>query len=301
MKKFLILIILLNYLGVFSQDLEIQLDIEKIKKKNVLNIGGLKSKNHIEVPYLYITYKNLSNKNIYFKKINNSQKTECFQNVLASKIFENFHNDLEKNLKKDTSNSYKAFMDHKPLDDYSLFDIENTKSIEKHGKGYITVAPLREKIEGQFNTLMEVIHFQNLLNKYNPDIQLEYFKYQGKKKISILEAEKWLYRNDFVKIENIDNLFNYETLSINVSLIKNNFIFLKKGESYTEKVSLISLKLLGQNFEFDFRELKFHDYEERYDLDINENLRFYYPKSIDGYTPVDENSVIIFIPLKVKL
>lgn len=137
MKNFLVLTILLNYLGVFSQDLAIQLDIEKIKEKNVLNIGGLKSKNHIEVPYLYITYKNLSNKNIYFKKTNNSQKTECFPNVLASKIFENFHNDLMKNLKKDTSNSYKTFMDHKPLNDNSLFDIENTKSIEKHGKGYI--------------------------------------------------------------------------------------------------------------------------------------------------------------------
>lgn len=299
MKNIIVLIALLNCSGIFSQDLSIQLEIEKVRKKNVLNIGSLRSKRNIEVPYLKVTYTNLSDKDVYFKKINRSQKTKYHPKVLTHQIFKNFNNDLDSNLKKDTSSVYTVFLDSQPLSSGFLFEIENEKTIRAYGKQYVTVYPLREMVESRFYTIMDIIELQNMLNEYHQDVQLEYFKYNDKKDISIREAEKWLHHNDHIK--NIDKAFTDETLSIDVSLIRDDFIFLKGGESYTEKISLIGLKLLGQNFEFDFRELKFHDYEERFDFDTKKFLHFYYPKNVDGYAPLNEHSVIDFTSLKVKL
>lgn len=301
MKKIIILLLLLNNHVNFSQDLSIHLEIAKVKEKNFLNIGFEKSKRFIIVPYLNITYQNLSNKDIYFKKINKCQKVECYPNALTSKISTNFDDDLNKNIKKDKFNFFKVFLDDKPLYDETFFDIENVKTIEKHGKEYITVAPLRDIIEERFNTIVGIIQLQCLLNKYNQNVQLEYFKYGKRKNISVFEAEKWLLENNFVEINNIDNVFIHETHTIDISHIKDDFIFLKKGESYTEKINLIGLKLLGQNFEFDYRNLKFDNYEEKYNFNLKKMERFYLPKNVDGHVPLDKDFKIEFIPLKIKL
>jgi len=301
MKKIIILLLLLNNYVNFSQDLSIHLEIVEATEKNFLNIGFEKSKSFIETPYLNITYQNLSNKDIYFKKLDKCQKVECYPNALASKISTNFNDDLNKNIKKDKLNVYKVFLDAKPLYAETYFDIENAKTIEKQGKEYITIAPMRDIIEERFYTMVGIAQLQCLLKKYGQNVQLEYFKYKKRKNISVFEAEKWLLENNFVEIKNIDNVFINETHSIDISHIKDYFIFLKKGESYTEKINLIGLKLLGQNFEFDYRNLKFDNYEEKYNFNLKKMERYYLPKNVDGFVPLDKGFEIEFTPLKVKL
>lgn len=301
MKKLIALLLLLSYTVAFSQDLSIRLNIIEVKERNFLNFGYLKSKRFIQVPYLEITYHNLSKKDVYFKRMDGCKKTEGVMMASESNIYTYFNNDLYKNTKKDLSSAHIIFLDPKPLNQMSFFDIENVKTVEKHGKKYVSVAPSHELIEGQLNTIAGMLQLQDLLNKYNPEVQLEYFKYKGKTKISLLEAEKWYLKTDFIKTRKTEDFFNRETYLGDINDIKNDFIFLKEGESYTEKINLLGLKLLGQNFRFDYRELKFKDYEERFNLSQKKTERFYYPQNINGYIPVNSDFLIEFTPLNIKL
>lgn len=301
MKKLIVLLLLLNNYILQSQDLSIELNLLKVEENNFLNIGCLKSKRIIEVPYLEITYRNLSDRNIYFAKLDKCQKENCYPIGLAHKISSNFKYDLNKSVYKDKHNDYKVYLDNRALRDNFIFEIEDISSAKTEETGKIKIYPQRDIIEDRFHTIVGILQLQSLLNRHNENFQLKYFNYRNRKKISVFEAEYWLDKNDFKKIKNIDSLFITESFTVNISQIKDDFIFLKTGESFTEIVNLIGLKLLGKNFEFDYRNLRFNNYEERYNLENKKMERFFYPKNVNGYVPVDENYEISFTPLKVKL
>lgn len=301
MKYVFYLILILNFFLGFSQDLLIDLELVEIREKNRLGIGHLISKDSVQVPYLEIKYTNISDQDVYFKRIEKCLNRKCLPIGIDSGIYQSFKNDLT-NLDRDTLNIYKVFLDSKSLKSSDLFEIVNKKTLQElenqNGKSYYSWLP--QAIDSRFQTINKIIELQNILNEYYPSVQLNYFKYEKKKKISVLKAEEMLHENQFWNFTKQVH-FNDSLKTVDVLHYSEAFIFLQNGHSYTERINLIGLKLLGQSFEFDFKELKFKDFEEVYNFELKKMERFYFPKHVDGYIPLNEESKIKFNSLKIKL
>lgn len=259
MKKYLLIILLLPTV-IFSQEITINLSIEWKDDLNENVISFNKSQNSFK-PYLKITYKNLSDKNLYFFKYNvndqyNNPKIVSFCQNIEESLFSdldsiNFNNNHKTRIK---------------LGDLFLYSFN----------------------DDPFSDISECNDVMNYLEKY-------YFE------IWMIEEYGEFYKNEFyINSEKIfkkyltitkEPISDITTLSRN--LISNElseyFVFLKRGEEYIEFVNIEGFEKIGGGYIFELEKTERMDYKivksdnQDYNIVGTQWKKIYYPKVIDSY------------------
>lgn len=250
----------LIWTGGNSQDLEVHLNIESNNEVVFLRIDGKRAKT--DVPYLSITYKNIGNSPIYFKKILSQDVISFPGNELiidddidliqGKKYLKVFTNPMNTEISIGFSNPENGYI----IDSSSLI-LLNTYNVRIKN----TSAP---SFFSQVGLLKKIIASQLALDTKN---QLAFFDYPQKKII------RYQSRFEGFSLEG-------HTVSDNgyfpVSKYENQFIFLKEKEEYTERLNLLPLKLLGGTYCFFLNHYQFDSYLKIYNSGINDSLKPYF-------------------------
>lgn len=259
MKKYLLIILLLPTV-IFSQEITINLSIEWKDDLNENVISFNKSQNSFK-PYLKITYKNLSDKNLYFFKYNvndqyNNPKIVSFCQNIEESLFSdldsiNFNNNHKTRIK---------------LGDHFLYSFN----------------------DDPYSNISECNDVMNYIEKYYFEIWMieEYGEFYKNK--FYINSEKIFKKYLTITKEPISDI---TTLSGN--LISNElseyFVFLKKGKEFIEFVNLEGFEKIGGSYIFELEKTERIDYKimksdnQDYNIAGTQWKKIYYPKVIDSY------------------
>ncbi|OFX34739.1 MAG: hypothetical protein A2X08_00990 [Bacteroidetes bacterium GWA2_32_17] len=246
MKHFILLLILLItlYKYGYSQCLSIELSIEWKSENNVLKI--IENQDLICVPYLTITYRNNTEKNIYLlKTINNISKYP----IISSTISLNTKMDLSEQVEK-----HLTFFDEE-------FNVYIGKSCYFGGGWEILGRNIDRNSEYEGSVIQnvicdiyEILKTQELLNNINDKYKLSCFNYSNKQILTYNEASKFIYENHSIEFYKNEVILNYKDTDITnekiINELKNNFVFLKEKQVYSEQFNLIGFYISGGNFNF---------------------------------------------------
>jgi len=263
MKSFLFLLFYIIASACHSQNLEIQLKAELREEYVYFKIDGNRVK--VNVPYLLVKYKNLGKEAIYFKKILNEGvisfpgKERLFHTLNGlregKQYFEIFTNPPETKFSITISNSDQEYF----IKNHSLLPL-NLYNIEIHGDP----DPLFFE---QVGLLKEII-----VSQYNLDTnkQLAFFDYPQKEIVPYIGhyADTSIEGHKVAVDENDFPIDQY----------KNQFIFLKRNEEYTQRLNLLPLLLLGGNYCFSLAHYRFENCIKLYNSGIDDSLKPYFSK-----------------------
>jgi len=282
----------------YGQNLRIELSIEWDHKHIFLR--GYKDNQRRGTPYLIITYYNLGQHDIYFKKISGNRYNENLLPIACDQPFMFMHSIVPIRTGKA---KYLHIVTNPPS---SLFEIDMSNSKQQYfnkmtrtGQDVLyhswEIRTQKDSLLDLFTALdieiiNEILSRQLFLNEYDPCKQLVFFDYPNKETIPYLDTYKKIKaKNNFITFSS-----NSDTTRFPVEEFKNDFCFLKKGDKYIEKINLLPLMLIGGSYTFTLINHVFKRYIYIYPTDepeYNRFIKFLLPKQIDGYQLYTDNFI----------
>jgi hypothetical protein len=249
MKAFILTIFIVSLPFVFyAQTVKVKLKLDWQKEKNVFAINGMPKMDSINIPYLLVSYSNTDSLNYYFYKLTTGNN-ECPQitNVIEETIFSYHEIDI----------SSLSFQKYKNNHSTILIEFNNDHFARGWQIQYGNVED-RVNLLSDLNDFHDIIESQNYLNKERL-YQLPLFNYGKREYISLKDFLKLRKQNDTKKhvsspidlpLETIGILPNDVTSEGINTKLRNLFLFLKRGEVYTDRIPLMSFYLAGGTYEF---------------------------------------------------
>lgn len=256
-----------------SQNLEIQLKAELGDKIVYLKIDGKRVK--INVPYLSVKYKNLGKEPIYFKKI----MTEDIISFPEEESFIHTLNALREGIQ------YLDLFTNPPHTKMSITLVDSNQEYFIKNHSLVPLNTYHIQIQGdpdplffeQVELLKEIIVSQSNLDSNK---QLVFFDYPKRQIVRYIGHY-------------VDTTIEGHQVAVNetdfpIDQYKNQFIFLKRNEEYTERLDLLPLLLLGGDYCFSLAHYKFENYIKLYNSGIDDSLKPYFtilnfPKKFENY------------------
>lgn len=267
--KFIVIFVfwvMIDIVSACAQELSLELSIEWTTERLDLNFIANEESNLVASPLLKLTFRNLTGEDIYFRNVY-SNKSVYPKTVFASLT----------NTKMDLGDRAKAYSNYRDRS----YRVEIDEFWEAMGQ------ELDSSTEHEFDIINDdlwaiytVLNTQQMLNEYKLQKQLSSFGYPDKEVVSYVDARKLI--SNEKKIADESEISNFHNGSFSESEIKgkykDQFVFLKAGEAYEQKVSLIGFYLLGGIFEFSVSIDSFPGY-----VISKEGQKMNLPKFVDGY------------------
>ncbi|HEY4787668.1 MAG TPA: hypothetical protein VIH57_16540 [Bacteroidales bacterium] len=267
MKKLILnTIFLFSFTGLYPQKLSIELSIEWKQEVGLLKDIYQNGCNNSCIPYLSITYRNNSDDSVYFLKPSASERGFPPIMSVIFNLSENKNDTTAESFPNYSGKEYYVYIYNSP-DCGKIWEVTSDTNILSQGH-----------TQEQINEELAEVH--RLFDRQSDsDIDTLYFNCPSKK-------------------EDMEE----ETLLIKY---KSNFIFLKKGEVFTEKYNLIGFYILGGNFEFGIHPDYLHDFiygEESWDKkqEIWVFKKMPLPEHLNGYKLYSNSFLTNTVSLKVK-
>jgi len=220
-----------------AQDLSLELAIKWKNTKTELNIPPFDSNDSVLVPILNFTFRNLTKNDIYFRNIY-TNKSGYPKVIFAS--LTNTNMDLADRAKAHSFYKCKSYQ----------VEIGESWKVNDHGFDISKEHELNI-INDDLWAIYTVLQTQKSLNNLELKKQLSSFNYPDKEIVSYREAQRII--NEKKELVNLGNnhfpnrLLTEDEIS---EKYKDNFVFLKSGETYKQEVNLIGFHFLGGNYEF---------------------------------------------------
>jgi len=296
MKHTIFILLLFSFSEItFPQQISVEISIEWKSEINNLNIACIESERVLSVPYLTIAYRNNTEDSIYFSKIIKGDFANYPPVGTASLM--NTTMDLADRVNKTLNFTGKQYQVN-ILGQFlcsGWWDVvpDSEKNLETH--------PL-SAIGEELHEIYECIKTQEKLNRIGSKYKLSCFNYKDKETISYEEA--------WEKVRDMDcycgPYYEDETGDTNsiIKLHPDNFVFLKKGDSYCEQYNLIGFLITGGEFNFSLNDNYLFDYVEGHPV-YNENTKksvvkkIKLPKQVNGYILYSGNINTNSVGLKI--
>lgn len=255
--KTIFVILIFAISNLFSQELEIHLDIIWVKEKNIFNLPIFKEADSFKIPYLKIIYTNNSPQNIYFRKISDPMDSySYFMPNYWNKPTEDLRSITKKNLDK-----YNIYIENNVYLGTYHWSIENLEILKEKEEELKKTGIIDENKNTSHDLIRDInsaIYIQNLLNKNFNNKKLKYFNYEDKEEITYNEAIRILKKSG--KLPESEN-HRAERFSVkNISEFYDYFVFLEKGGTFTQYINIVGLMVLGSYYEISFRNDKMNDF-----------------------------------------
>jgi len=296
MKHTIFILLLFSFSEItFSQQISVEISIEWKNEINNLNIACIESERVLSVPYLTIAYRNNTDTSVYFSKVIKGGIANYPKVGFPS--FDNTTMDLADQAKKNlnyTGEKYQVNLGNQ------LFCSEYWDIIPYSEEFLETRFP--SVISGELNEIYECLILQEKLNRIDSKYKLSCFNYKDKETIPYMEAWR--------KVRDMDcycgPYYEDETGDTNsiIKLHPDNFVFLKKGDSYCEQYNLIGFLITGGEFDFSLNDNYLFDYVEGQPF-YNENTKksvakkIKLPKQVNGYILYSGNINTNSVGLKI--
>ncbi|MCL2753910.1 MAG: hypothetical protein FWE44_07165 [Defluviitaleaceae bacterium] len=328
MKKILVCIVtIIGFQVAFAQGLSIELSLVWKEQETFFNFGRLRNHSKANIPYLTITYKNLTDEKLYFFNGLNiaSDTSEQWPFFIPNT---RVLSDLEMTmiLKRADStlffSTYNVFVNVQAgwgLAEETELSTHIIDSLKTHDLLQAITHQERKRMNSHHNysidTMIEILsylqtifYYQNIITRKKTNKQLSFFNNPNKKQISIEKAKKIATKENKKMINQFRKRRHpYSDHEIAQGIIpvdiKNQLVFLRPQEEYIMRFNLISFYLLGGNFIFNMRwfggsnkffYLFYDDEGAVWHRDIT------MPKELNGYKFFMEDVNIGSIELNVK-
>ncbi len=330
MKKFVVyLCVLIRIQSVFAQSLSIDLSIAWKDKESFCSFGRIKNLSSINIPYLTVKYKNLTNQSIYFfnglGNFRDENYSELEPFIIPKGVLSDM--DMERGLKQTNTtlfdNTYKVYINYlfewffeegekninlskHTIDSLSdlkrFFNYENEKKMESAKYAV-------DSLIDYLSYVQNIFYYERRIAKIAPSKQLLFFDDPNKKKISIDKARDMISKKDQKRDKRYLQLRRYYSNSeINSGEfpidIKNQLVFLKPQEEYIIQFDLISFYVLGGHFIF-YMKWKNETNHAIYSSYDKKSKSFWYhdifmPEEVNGYKYFTGNIDIDPVELKIN-
>ena len=266
MKKiFLNTVFFFSFVSVYPQVISVELSIEWKKEDILLPDTFLNGSNKSCVPYLNITYRNNSDSAIYFLKVSASNKGIP---PIVSLIFTSSENNVRPPLSFSnySGKDYYVYIGNSP-NCFNLWEVASDTCTLSQDYG-------EEMINAELNDI-----YENLAKQLRVDIGYDFDSCPSK--MDDMEEDML------------------------IKMYKDNFIFLKSGETFTEHYNLTGFYLLGGNFEFSIHPNFFYDYmygEGTWNADQKKWIlnKLALPKHLNGYNLYSGMFLSNKVSIKIK-
>lgn len=266
MLRYLHVIVLFVGFNVQSQELSVELSVEwkGLESENTLLLPG--GDTVTTIPFLKVTYRNNTAKNIYFKKPIPSKNG--YPPVVGAAI-------IQGTIKKeeDILNAYLNSTD--PREEYNVYFWQNIWGILEKYKN-----PGEENesasIQNNVSFLNDIFLVQDILNDLEVNKQLIIFNHPDKDIIDLKEAREIVRGVYYSKIKSIYISTNLSEETI-LGEHKEEFVFLKGGEVEMEYINLVSFYLVQGAFHFRPTETSLKRYMRTKDGEV------FFPERIGRY------------------
>lgn len=239
-------------------------------------------------PQLIITYENLSGCDLYFKKIVGENELLPVQSKTGIFMVAHTIASIKEGNEKITIETQSS---------NQVFDVDFSIPFQFYENDFIYDLKiyLRNKrqqvshynsIEVDIELLNDILAKQIFLNRNDSGKQLIFFKYPRKKILPYSDVSNamWLakpsQKHFKVAMENDSSVFPVEQY-------KSTFCFLKKNESYIEKVNLLPLMVIGGTYNFTLKNQVLKDYLNVYPADLlsgKSPIKMKLPKYVGTYS-----------------
>lgn len=224
-----------------AQELSIELSVEWTKSKIPLHIPPITPNDSIVFPMLKLTYRNLTQQDIYARKVF-YRKNNDYPPVICVFLV---------NTDMDLADQVQI-----PFNYYGTsYTVEIGKSWEVFEQGFDRAEEYEpDIINHHLCDIYAVLEAQQSLDKLGINKQLSCFRYPNREVVRYYEAQGLIFDEEEKRglVTSLENDFPNRPLTedeINQEYA-DAFIFLKTGKTYEQKVSLIGFYLLGGNYEF---------------------------------------------------
>lgn len=248
------------------------------------DIPPLKSDTIIDVPFLKVTFQNLTGKNIYFK--NPYQPKGQYPPIVPASMI-NTSMDLADQVRLSIIHQLGKSFIVEIEDGWSIYT-EKTYSVYQRGEAYVSDA-----INDDLHNIYKVLLTQQVLNELGFGKQLSCFKYYGKGVIKYSQAFELIYTEKEKRGKVKKDIEYLSSDSISEDMVskeyRDEFIFLKEGETYETEVSLIAFYIIGGSYEFIIPVNNLKGFFMSHKLVIKDGKTEPFktielPKSVEGYT-----------------
>jgi hypothetical protein len=282
MKTIKSIIILLLFSCVFyAQRINVKIKLEWQKEKNPFGMDKMPKMDSINIPYLLISYSNTDTLNYYFRKLT-YDKDKC------PRVESDFHEGV---LYHSIDSMFYSFQKFKGSVSVISF-VFNDNFFLTGWKMQHDATISRDWVEllSDLKDFNDIVELQNYLNK-EKKYQLVLYDYPKREYISYDKAFRQEYnkeRKPYISSTNLPwemtgiNAKDITPEGISVTLSKI-FLFLKAGETYTDRIALTPFYLAGGTYEFCFPSSNFPPDVMCTSWEMKENQRVDLPKEVNGY------------------
>lgn len=257
-----------------GQEMSLGLSIEWRKAESGLPVSSLRFKSVKQIPYLKLTYKNLTGRDLYVKKPFDGQGSQpplSMTFTLPTKL--------------ETETDCEQLFSSLPETDYK---VQIRSSWEVSTLSFDTSREHEpDPINDQLLEIYEILDVQASLNALGMRQQLPCFNDPDKGEISFRSARQLIFKEK-KSLGIIEPLaMTYPSRPLNAEEIAGEFseafVFLRAGEVYEQEISLAAFQLVGGNYEFMLSEESFQPH-----VIGKDGQRYNLPSQVNGFQLYDK-------------
>lgn len=257
-ELFIFLVLISLSVRSHSQNLKVSLVVEISDEYIYLNRNGLPEKTVI--PFLIIKYDNNTGRDIYLKKLLRDEKIISFPTstfIMVAHTLQGLAKDEKVNFEYNTQSEKNKFH-------VDIAKVNQEFFVGHEGQLYdldmFRIRPLSSDSVSllllyDISVLKEILYAQSYLNARDSAKQFPFFAYPMRQAIPFFEVNET--PSIFRKVN--DDEFIDNTGKFRVSDYMSEFVFLKSGGSYSQRINILPLYLVGGSYHFHLDKETFGD------------------------------------------